>query len=68
VARVGDEVRVGGGPASLLGAVVDADERRLREIRERCPGNYIIVGGGERPEGVTRRASVVIASLGAAFS
>ncbi len=44
VARVGDEVRAGGGPASSLEAVVDADERRLRGIRERCPGTYFIVG------------------------
>lgn len=44
VARVGDEIRVGGGPASSLEAVVDVDEQQGREIRERCPGSYFIVG------------------------
>lgn len=44
VARVGDEIGVGGGPTSSLEEVADADERRLREIRERCPGAYFIVG------------------------
>lgn len=44
VARVGDEIRVGGGPASSLETVVDVDEQQGREIRERCPGTYFIVG------------------------
>ena len=45
-AKVGEQVRMGGGEATeTLGGV---DERTARELRERCPGNYWIVGGEVR--------------------
>ena len=40
VARVGDEVELGGGEAPRAEAIPLLDERTKRELRERCPGEY----------------------------
>ncbi len=40
VARVGDEVEIGGGEAPPAERINVADERTRRELRERCPGQY----------------------------
>ncbi len=40
VARVGDEVEIGGGEAPAAERIAALDERTKRDLRERCPGQY----------------------------
>ncbi len=40
VARVGDDIEIGGGEAPPAERLAGVNERTKRELRERCPGQY----------------------------
>ncbi len=44
VARVGDRVEMGGGEVWSLAGIRSVDGRTRRELEERCPGPYWLVG------------------------
>jgi hypothetical protein len=53
VARVGDEVRIGGGfirGAKALEGISGVDEQTKRELIERCPGSYYYAAPYVRPD------------------